>query len=202
MGITKASTLMNFVVPKKIERDLGDVSSTLLSQWEGLIVFKKPPCVDFGLVCSDKGSSSTDTESISSLIFKEDLHYLGLIYVSDNISGSAVVNRDTSQGTFTFETKEIDVTGIIETTPLRVCFSPVNNEPLLADGLVSIEVLEYNASCEKDIEVTPIQRLLSDRELLDRVADTEWDSASSRLLPRWSARLNAKKLVVTYIGLL
>ncbi|CAH9094658.1 unnamed protein product [Cuscuta europaea] len=74
----------------------------------------------------------------------------------------------------------IDVTDILETTLFRVSFSP-HSKPLLADGLV---VSESNASGGKDLEVTPLQRVLSDRELLDRVTDTEWDSASSRLLPR------------------
>ncbi|CAH9090594.1 unnamed protein product [Cuscuta epithymum] len=72
-----------------------------------------------------------------------------------------------------------------------------HTEPLLADDeLISpqTEVSESNASGGKVLEVTPVKRILSDRELLDRVVDTEWDSASSRLLPRRSARLKAKKI--------
>ncbi|CAH9089959.1 unnamed protein product [Cuscuta europaea] len=159
---------MKSFVPKKlaIEHDSDD----------GL-----PPLVDFGVFCSNKGSSSTDTESISSLIFKEDLHYLGLMYESDNISRSAIVIRDTShQGTLlTFETKEIDVSDILETTPLQVSFSPHNIEPLLADELVSpqTEVLEYINIMLRVVKILKlrlfsVQRTLSDRELLDRVADT------------------------------
>ncbi|CAH9086617.1 unnamed protein product [Cuscuta europaea] len=84
--------------------------STLLSQRDRLTVFEKLPQVDFGVVCSDrvsdfgviflvKESSSKEGGSISSLIFKEDLHYVGLIYDPDNISSNAFVIRDTSQRT-------------------------------------------------------------------------------------------------------
>ncbi|CAH9139141.1 unnamed protein product [Cuscuta epithymum] len=87
-----------------------------------------------------------------------------------------------------------DIDNILETTPFRVSYSP--HSELLVDGLVSPQtvVLEPNASGGNNLEVTPVQMTLSDRELLDRVADAEWDSACSRLLPRRSARLKAKKI--------
>ncbi|CAH9082904.1 unnamed protein product [Cuscuta epithymum] len=90
-----------------------------------------------------------------------------------------------------------DIDSILETTSLRVSYSP--HSKLLAGGLVSPQtaVLELNASGGNNLEVTPVQLSLYDRELLDRVADTEWDSASSGLLPRRSARLKAKKLAET-----
>ncbi|CAH9134660.1 unnamed protein product [Cuscuta epithymum] len=90
-----------------------------------------------------------------------------------------------------------DIDSILETTSLRVSYSP--HSKLLVGGLVSPQtaVLEPNASGGNNLEVTPVQLSLYDRELLDRVADTEWDSASSRLLPRRSARLKAKKLAET-----
>ncbi|CAH9056727.1 unnamed protein product [Cuscuta epithymum] len=76
---------------------------------------------------------------------------------------------------------------ILKTT-LRVSFSP-HNEPLLADGLISPQTEVSEASGGNDLEVAPIQKILYDCELLDRVADTEWDSTSSRLIFRRSAGL-------------
>ncbi|CAH9130175.1 unnamed protein product, partial [Cuscuta epithymum] len=90
-------------------------------------------------------SSAGNYESISSILFKEDLNNLGRelgVIVQEEvgvIEEAVIENVHDEEGVIeiiplqvsSVEAKEIDMTDILETTPLRVYSSPHNNAPLL-----------------------------------------------------------------------
>ncbi|CAH9114002.1 unnamed protein product [Cuscuta epithymum] len=177
----------------------------------------KIPLEDLGISNSmeyrfDSVDSSLES-SISSLLFNEDLkHLMGTIGVigkgvgessneaivesngkseQDIRNEGAVIDyiplQESIQGSFDTTTEGND--GVLDITPIQVSLPSQDIAPSIEGGFESSEPHELG----DDHDDTPICRLLTDRELLDRLLEPEIPFTGFQVFPRRSARIKEKR---------